>query len=427
MRVIPLDSSAEAPPGSPPREARWAAAGWGNDAAGCSRPPRSDANSRRKTTRRRSRCCGPSCSMPSRAPRRVALPGHRPVCGGGRGGQGRNVKPAQRVDGSALDRHSRLHGSVGRGARASASLALLARSSARGRIALFLSAWYSSPIRHRVARRISTAEFDALLDQIAAFERALTDDGAVILKFWMHLGQGGAEEAIQGVRKGSASAVARDEGSVAALAHVRPVRRRSRPCDPPHQHRSGALAHRRGRRRAVPERRRRHDAARRHPARSRARRSGAGRRRRNSGRAHSRGSRRRSADRREDYNVLDQSRHESASRTAATSRPRSSSSRDVSICCSEKPATRAISTIVVFEGWDAAGKGGAIRRVTAALDARDYQVIPIGAPTDEERSRHYLWRFWRHLSRAGRITIFDRSWYGRVLVERVEGFATEAE
>jgi polyphosphate:AMP phosphotransferase len=88
---------------------------------------------------------------------------------------------------------------------------------------------------------------------------------------------------------------------------------------------------------------------------------------------------------------------------------------------------RGVSTIIVFEGWDAAGKGGAIRRVTGSLDARDYQVIPIAAPSDEERARHYLWRFWRHLSRAGRLTIFDRSWYGRVLVERVEGFATEAE
>ena len=82
---------------------------------------------------------------------------------------------------------------------------------------------------------------------------------------------------------------------------------------------------------------------------------------------------------------------------------------------------------MVFEGQDAAGKGGAIRRVTGALDARSYQVIPIAAPTDEERAQHYLWRFWRHLSRAGKVTIFDRSWYGRVLVERVEGFAAEEE
>jgi polyphosphate:AMP phosphotransferase len=92
-----------------------------------------------------------------------------------------------------------------------------------------------------------------------------------------------------------------------------------------------------------------------------------------------------------------------------------------------KAQANGISTILVFEGWDAAGKGGAIRRVTGALDARSYQVIPIAAPTDEERARHYLWRFWRHLSRAGRLTIFDRSWYGRVLVERVEGFAAEHE
>ncbi|HNQ14572.1 MAG TPA: hypothetical protein PKM58_03355, partial [Pyrinomonadaceae bacterium] len=85
------------------------------------------------------------------------------------------------------------------------------------------------------------------------------------------------------------------------------------------------------------------------------------------------------------------------------------------------------SAILVFEGWDAAGKGGIIRRITPAMDARDYQIIPIAAPTEDERAQHYLWRFWRHLPRAGRITIFDRSWYGRVLVERVEGFASEPE
>jgi polyphosphate kinase 2 (PPK2 family) len=94
---------------------------------------------------------------------------------------------------------------------------------------------------------------------------------------------------------------------------------------------------------------------------------------------------------------------------------------------SRKAEAKGVSTILVVEGWDAAGKGGAIRRITGALDARSYQVIPIAAPTDEERAHHYLWRFWRHLSRAGRLTVFDRSWYGRVLVERVEGFATEEE
>jgi polyphosphate:AMP phosphotransferase len=86
-----------------------------------------------------------------------------------------------------------------------------------------------------------------------------------------------------------------------------------------------------------------------------------------------------------------------------------------------------VAMIAVFEGWDAAGKGGAIRRITRALDARYYRIIPIAAPTDEEKAHHYLWRFWRHLPRLGSLTIYDRSWYGRVLVERVEGFASTAE
>jgi len=85
------------------------------------------------------------------------------------------------------------------------------------------------------------------------------------------------------------------------------------------------------------------------------------------------------------------------------------------------------SMVLVFEGPDAGGKGGSIRRLTTAMDARDYQVISISAPTDEERAHPYLWRFWRHLPGHGRITIFDRSWYGRVLVERIEGFCRKEE
>ena len=85
------------------------------------------------------------------------------------------------------------------------------------------------------------------------------------------------------------------------------------------------------------------------------------------------------------------------------------------------------SLVLVFEGQDAAGKGGAIRRITAALDARQYNVIPVSAPNEEERSQLWLWRFWRRLPRHAHIAIFDRSWYGRVLVERVEKFASPAE
>lgn len=83
--------------------------------------------------------------------------------------------------------------------------------------------------------------------------------------------------------------------------------------------------------------------------------------------------------------------------------------------------------IIVFEGWDAAGKGGIIRRLTADWDPRYFEVWPIAAPTPEELSHHFLWRFWRRLPAQHNIAVFDRSWYGRVLVERVEGFASEAE
>jgi polyphosphate kinase 2 (PPK2 family) len=84
-------------------------------------------------------------------------------------------------------------------------------------------------------------------------------------------------------------------------------------------------------------------------------------------------------------------------------------------------------SMIVCEGWDAAGKGGAIQRMTSGWDPRAYKVWPISAPTPEEKARHFLWRFWRRLPASGEIALFDRSWYGRVLVERVEGFASEAE
>ena len=86
-----------------------------------------------------------------------------------------------------------------------------------------------------------------------------------------------------------------------------------------------------------------------------------------------------------------------------------------------------IPVVLVYEGWDAAGKGGNIKRVTRNLDPRGYDVVPIAAPHDIEKAHHYLWRFWLEIPKAGHLTIFDRSWYGRVLVERVEGFCAESE
>jgi polyphosphate kinase 2 (PPK2 family) len=83
--------------------------------------------------------------------------------------------------------------------------------------------------------------------------------------------------------------------------------------------------------------------------------------------------------------------------------------------------------LIVLEGWDTAGKGGVVRRLGWALDPRSFKVHPVSAPDEHERAEHYLQRFWRHLPEKGQIVVFDRSWYGRVLVERVEGFATKAE
>jgi polyphosphate:AMP phosphotransferase len=290
-------------------------------------------------------------------------------------------------------------------------------------VALFLSAWYSSPIRHRVAGRITTAEFDSLLDQIAVFERALTDDGAIIVKFWMHLSKAAQKKRLKAFEKDPLQRwrVTKEQwkhwrmfGKFVSAAD-RAIRRTSTDEAPWHivegadeRYRAIAVgtavrdAIRRGLSRA---------AARPRPVTRPVPQDGPTRALRRVNR---------------EFNVLD---NLDLSQQLADRRFKRALAMQQSRLnlLQRRAKEQGVSTVVVFEGWDAAGKGGAIRRVTSALDARDYQVVPIAAPTDEERARHYLWRFWRHLSRAGRMTLFDRSWYGRVLVERVEKLATEAE
>ena len=307
-----------------------------------------------------------------------------------------------------------------------------------GRIALFLSAWYSRPVLDRVYGRSRRAEFDEQLERIASFERTLTDDGALILKFWMHLSKAAqktrlrtlqndpltrwrmtrlqwehwrmydrfvaaAERTLQRTSTVSApwaivEGVDAAYRSVTVATAIRDALRkgiadgRGAGQGSPPAGRKGVAA------RSSTRSSRRGDAATAHP----------------SGRAPSPST---------ILSTLDMSRSVSK-KTFATELERYQGRLNL---LQRKAQENGISTILVFEGWDAAGKGGAVRRLTGALDARSYQVIPIAAPTDEERAHHYLWRFWRHLSGGGRITIFDRSWYGRVLVERVEGFATEQE
>ena len=300
----------------------------------------------------------------------------------------------------------------------------------RGHIGLFMSAWYSQPLLDRVAREISTAEFDTALERIAAFERTLADDGAVILKFWMHLDRKAQKQRLTRLSKDPLTSWRVTKTQWARwrrydrfiIATERLIQQTSFAHAPwfivdgmDERYRSlvvgtelnRALNRVLGAATAEPPRRKRGRVAPEPP-----------RTAPDAGSVVARIDRERS--------ILD-----TLDMTPALPddqfKPALLEQQGRLNRLQQKARERGVSTILLFEGWDAAGKGGTIRRVTSALDPRVYRVVPVGAPTDEERARHYLWRFWRHLSRAGRVTIFDRSWYGRVLVERVERLAAEAE
>jgi len=307
-----------------------------------------------------------------------------------------------------------------------------------GRIGFFLSSWYSRPVLGRVHRRHRAADFDKQLDRIAAFERTLTDDGALILKFWMHLGKKAQRKRLRTLEKDPLTRwrVTKRQWQNWRMydrfvAAAERVLQRTSAVNAPWTIVEGvdegyrsltvatgikdaitkAFADGRGVRQTLKLVSGSQTQTKRHAA-ARPRSALAITRRRVS-----------EAAAPTILNCLDMSQAVSK-KTFATELEKYQGRLNL---LHRKAKDKGLSVILVFEGWDAAGKGGAIRRLTAALDARSYQVIPIAAPTDEERAHHYLWRFWRHLSRAGRLTIFDRSWYGRVLVERVEGFATEPE
>jgi polyphosphate:AMP phosphotransferase len=286
----------------------------------------------------------------------------------------------------------------------------------RGRVGLFLRSWYSPPIRERVHRRIKRTRFDERLNRIVLFEKALADDGAVILKFWMHLGREAQKKRLRQLEKDPLTrwrVTARQwknwhlyDRFVDAAERV--MERTSTDYAPwtiieGDDERYRNLTVSSIVRDAIQNRLA--DSAR---VSSRS----AGTKRQRSPAVRSTVLSRLDMSRQVDRFEFRRALEEQQGRLNVLHR---------------KARERGVSVILVFEGWDAAGKGGAIRRVTAALDAASYQIVPIAAPTDEERSHHYLWRFWRHLPRSGTLTIFDRSWYGRVLVERVEGFALPAQ
>ena len=304
----------------------------------------------------------------------------------------------------------------------------------KGQIGLFLSCWYSKPVLDRVHKKTSEAEFDERLDRVIAFEKELTDDGALILKFWMHLSKGAQKKRLKSLENDpllSWQVTERD------WDHWRLYDRFMEAAERNIMHTSmgkapwsiveGADANYRGLTvgniilDSIRKRLEEYRLEKKLKAELRAQAA----------------VEKESATEGEAVAAT-----ESAEVGLAASQLTVLSALDMSQSLGRadykkqlkllqgrlnllhrEAQEKGISTLLVFEGPDAAGKGGAIRRLTAAMEARNFQVLPFAAPTDEERAQHYLWRFWRHLSRAGRVTIFDRSWYGRVLVERVEGFA----
>jgi len=284
---------------------------------------------------------------------------------------------------------------------------------AKGRIGVYLGSWYTDPIIRRVYGDSKSAKLDQQMQRIAAFERMLVEDGALILKFWLHLSKKDQKKRLERLEKSPETA-----WKVGPLdwkhfklydRFVKYSERAIRQTDTGHSpwliveatddnYRNLTVG-----RHILESLRKRHAARPAHDA------------------AFSPVSKVPSG-----ITVLDKvDLTQSVTRDKYEKKlPRLQGRLNQ---LTRRAREQGVSSVLVFEGWDAAGKGGNIRRLTAAIDARLYRVISIAAPTDEERAHHYLWRFWRHVPRAGNVTIYDRSWYGRVLVERVESFATEAE
>ncbi|MEO6066423.1 MAG: polyphosphate:AMP phosphotransferase [Gemmatimonadales bacterium] len=284
---------------------------------------------------------------------------------------------------------------------------------ARDRVGIFFGSWYTDPIIQRVYGRSGGGRFDRSLSRIAFFEQELVQDGALIVKVWLHLAKKAQKKRLQALEddpktrwrvapidwkhfklydtfvKYSEQALQRTDTSFAPWHVIEATDDRYREIAVGRAI-LAAIQVRLATPPALPAERKAKGPA------------------------------------EEVVSVLDQVELKQTV-TAKVYDTRLARLQGKLNRLSRAAWEKSVSTVLVFEGWDAAGKGGAVRRLTSAMDARLYRVVPIAAPTDEERAHQYLWRFWRHIPRAGRVTIFDRSWYGRVLVERVEGFARPDE
>jgi AMP-polyphosphate phosphotransferase len=288
----------------------------------------------------------------------------------------------------------------------------------RGEISILFGGWYQTPIEHRFKGYCTDAEMDGELNRIVEFERMLIQDGALILKFWFHMSENDQKTRLKELSRDDKSRwkmlpdKSKFSEQYAAFEQVaeRVIRHTDRGASPWYL--------------VEAEDRRYRDLTvgktLLHAIRSRLRET-------------------KPAEPTTLVGSLDLPSSPSAQITLldqldlSLALDRDTYRQEMSRLQTEinelawTAYNKKRSTVLVFEGVDAGGKGGAIRRITTAIDARLYRALPVAAPTDEEKAHHYLWRFWRHIPRAGYITLYDRSWYGRVLVERVEGFASDAE
>ncbi|MBL8418674.1 MAG: polyphosphate:AMP phosphotransferase [Dechloromonas sp.] len=284
----------------------------------------------------------------------------------------------------------------------------------KGKVGIFAGSWYSQPIADRIAGKMRRTALDEQLENINHFEAMLLNEGALVLKFWFHLSKDGQKKRLKALESDPRTAWRVTKESYDRLktydklqevaGHVLRVTNTAKAPwiiveGTDDAYRSLTVGH------MV------HDAI---------------QRRLQQGRLQVPVAPPviQSIDNKTVLSELDLTRKlakKDYERELAKYQARLSElARDPRFVGKR-------SLVLVFEGSDAAGKGGSIRRVAASLDARQYQIIPIAAPTEEERAQPYLWRFWRHIPRTGRVAVFDRSWYGRVLVERIEGFCSEAD
>jgi polyphosphate:AMP phosphotransferase len=272
----------------------------------------------------------------------------------------------------------------------------------KSKIGVFFGAWHTEPILERVAGHIGAGRFSQKIDEIVRLEKMLSDEGVLLLKYWFHVSKKVQKKNLTGIGqkpppgykrflKVGEEFVRRTSAAEAPWIVVPAADRRFRALTFG-RHLLAALRER------LDEKPVKRHADRQPPLVAPA----------------------------DNLNVL---------RALELNQPLGKASykkelQELQERLGERSRDRRmrkLSVVAVFEGQDAAGKGGAIRRVTGALDARYYRNVPVAAPTEEERAQPYLWRFWRHLPRRGRFVFFDRSWYGRVLVERVEGLSPERD